>query len=383
VLALGLLGFAAWLTKGRVSLSASVAVNDRGQDSLELTCSACEDGTVAWLGSLSATFQASRAQLSLPEPLKVGDNPFSFLLKLPKGKEHTVDLVVPVDYRIQGDLTGLSEESPKLKVDAQALQGTVVVVSGQPVTLDAMGKGAVSIDVSPALTGEASNIARLERKIPYTVTPPEREPIQGEVSLGIGIVPLVVEAPGPRIVTEKRDFMLAGYTQKGARLQVAGRTIPVDASGHFAQLMSVSAVGETTITLRASAAQLAPRLFPIRVRRVASLREEAQKSRSRFVRSYRTLSSGSEGKRGLPVELSGEVLEGRTTGHTTVLLVDIVQDCPARPCLARLVYADRYTADKNQRITAYGQLLGTVEGPRSGSRIPEARVDFILKGPPP
>jgi hypothetical protein len=33
-----------------------------------------------------------------------------------------------------------------------------------------------------------------------------------------------------------------------------------------------------------------------------------------------------------------------------------------------------------KRITVYGQLLGEVEGPRSGTKIPEVRADFALPG---
>jgi hypothetical protein len=77
------------------------------------------------------------------------------------------------------------------------------------------------------------------------------------------------------------------------------------------------------------------------------------------------------------------VIESRITDFTTVLLVDAVQDCPAHPCLARLVYAAKYAADKGQRLTAYGRVSGSVEGPRTGTRIPEVRVDFLLRGSPP
>jgi hypothetical protein len=55
-------------------------------------------------------------------------------------------------------------------------------------------------------------------------------------------------------------------------VSVGGRPITVDESGGFVQLMSVSAEGETTIFVRADAVGHAPRLVPLRVRRVHSLR---------------------------------------------------------------------------------------------------------------
>jgi hypothetical protein len=374
---------AAWFAFSGPRITAGVAVDGQGRERLELRCQSCADGTTVSLGAESATFQGHQASLGLAQALKVGQNRLELGLRSPTGKSGTVELVVPVDYRIQGDLGGLGEEVPKLRVLVQATPETAVVVNGQPVTPGPDGKGTTAIDVSTALTGMASGTERLERKIPFVVTPRRGQPRSGEVALGIGIVPLVVEAPHERVVTDAGDFTLAGRTAPGAAVSVAGRPIAVDASGRFAQLMNVSSVGTATIAVRATLRQHAPRLVPIEVRRVQSLRQEALRIQSGATRSYAALMANLESKRGWVVELEGDVIESRITDFTTVLLVDAVRDCPARPCLARLVYAARYAADKGQRFTAYGRVSGMVEGPRTGTRIPEVRVDFLLRGSPP
>jgi hypothetical protein len=383
VLLLGTAALAAWFAFSQPRLDASIAVDGQGAERLELRCESCPDGTTVSLSGKAATFRARSATLGLTQPLGVGQNRLELGLRSPKGKSETVELVVPVDYRIQGDLGGLGEEVPKLRVLVEATPDTAVVVNGQPVSRGPNGKGTAGIDVSAALTGMAASTERLERKIPFVVTPRRGEPRSGEIALGIGIVPLVVEAPNERVVTDAGDFMLAGRTAPGAAVSVAGRPIAVDATGRFAQLMNVSSVGTATILVRAALAQHAPRLVPIEVRRVESLRQEALRIQSGATRSYAALMANPESKRGWVVELEGDVIESRITDFTTVLLVDAVRDCPARPCLARLVYATRYAADKGQRLTAYGRLSGMVEGPRTGTRIPEVRADFLLRGSPP
>jgi hypothetical protein len=379
----GVLALAVWLAFGRSRLEASIRVDDRGAERLDLVCPTCADGTKVSLGVREAVFRTHRATLELEQPLEVGRNRLALGLRAPTGRTDTIELVVPVDYRVQGDLTGLAEEVPKLRVLVEATPETTVVVNGQPVLPAPGGKGSASVNVASALTGMAASTERLERKMPFVVRSRRDEPHAGEIALGIPIVPLVVEAPNERVITDARDFMLAGRTAPGAGISVAGRPIAVDATGRFAQLMNVSSVGTATIVVRATLAEHAPRMVPIEVRRVESLRQEAQRIQSGATRSYAALLSGLDSKRGWLVELEGDVVEARITAHTTVLLVDAVRDCAERPCLARLVFAAPFPAEKAQRLTAYGRLSGVVEGPRAGSRIPEVRVDFVLRGPAP
>jgi hypothetical protein len=173
--------------------------------------------------------------------------------------------------------------------------------------------------------------------------------------------------------------MLAGHTLRGGAITVAGRPITVDAAGQFAQLMNVSSVGETAIVVRASAPNHAPRMVAIKVKRVQNLREEAKSFASRANSSYASIASDTDGKRGWTVALDGEVNEFRLVGHTTVILFEVKSGCTKGPCLVRLVHGARVSLEKGEHFTAYGHISGAVEGPVRGLRIPEVRVDFMVK----
>ncbi len=371
------------LWQGRGPVNASAVLDESGNEALKLQCEGCSDGTTASRAGETATFSGGQATLRLATPLLVGNNDLSISLTRPGGNAEEFSLVVPVQFRVRGDLSGLEKTPPVLGVLVEALADTAVVMDGKAVELGADGFKRLDIDVSSELSGPAGEVEQLERRIPYTITPPGAEPSTGEVTLRTSIVPLVVHAPGESIVVESATFTLAGQTQKGGSVTVAGRPIAVDGSGKFAQLMNVSSVGETTIAVRADAPKRAPRLFPIKVRRVSSLEQEARRVGAKATRTYSGIQSDVESKRGWAVALEGLVVENRAHNHTSVVLLDVVRGCTARPCLVKVIHGATLSFDQGKRITVYGQLLGEVEGPRSGTKIPEVRADFALPGSGP
>jgi len=368
--------------RGVGPIQAQLSTTKDGHETLDLTCEKCPDGTVAALGAASAVFRASRATLPLERPLGVGKNELVVAITRPGSRSaREVKLEVSVDYRVRGDLSSLSEPRPKLLVEITALKDTAVVVDGNVVKLDAEGKGRHAADVHDDLTGTANTTTTLERRLAYVVTAPGGQPQNGEITFRIGIVPLAIEAPGSSIVVDQPTFMLAGRTLRGGTVTVADRPITVDAAGRFAQPMTVSSVGETSIVLRASAPNHAPRLVPIRVRRVASLTDEAKAFKARATTSYSELASDLEHKRGNLVALDGEVNEVKTEAYSSVILLDVRTGCQAPPCLARVVHGAQLTLQRRDRITVCGQLAGAVDGPRTGTKIPEVTADFVVQAP--
>jgi hypothetical protein len=368
---------ALWWKSG-APIEARVQVDDVGRETLEVTCrNPCAYTRVA-AGSVRAELLDGRAVLALAQPLAVGENRIQLELEAATGGQKTLELTVPVAYRLKIDFAGLAEPAPRVAVVVEAEPGTAVVVDGHAVALDARGRGRHAIDVSRDLTGPATKLVALEKKVPYGVTRPKAEPVRGELVLRIGVVPLSVDAPGDSIVIDSPNFTLAGRTQTGGAVSVGGRAITVDPSGRFAQLMNVSSVGETTIVVRASAPDHAPRFFPIRIRRVASLQEEAASFAQGATRSYATIASELEKKRGWKVALDGEVVESRTENHTSIILLDVSSGCARRPCLARVVHGAHTQLKPGDRISVHGQISGAVDGPRSGMKIPELRIDFLL-----
>ena len=350
-----------------------------GSEKLELTCAACEDGSVARLDAANATFTATHASLPLSRPLKVGDNPMTITLVGAHGKQSFVDIAVPVAFRVRGDTSGLDAATPELRVLVSALPGSVVTVDGKPLALNSNGEGTYAIDVSAQVTGFDPNVKSLERRVPYAVTPPTGTTQEGSVILQSGITPLVIDAPGPSVVLEGSNFVLAGRTAKAGALTVGDRPITVDPTGRFAQMMNVSAPGETTIMLRATSKESAPRLFPLRVRRVDSLAHEAERVRPLATGNYAAIADQTESKRGWAVALDGTVVDARTENYSTFAVMDVQSGCARAPCLARITYGAPFSLARGDKFSAFGAVDGVVDGPRTGSKIPQIRADFLVK----
>jgi hypothetical protein len=350
-----------------------------GSEQLELTCAACENGSVARLDAANATFNGTHATLSLSRPLKVGDNPMTITLVNARGKQSFVDIAVPVAFRVRGDTSGLDAPTPELRVLVTALPGSVVTVESKPLALSPNGEGTYAIDVSALVTGFDPTTKSLERRVPYAVTPPNGTTQEGVVTLQSGITPLVIDAPGPAVVLEGSNFVLAGRTAKAGALNVGDRPITVDPTGRFAQMMNVSAPGETTIMLRATSKDSAPRLFPLRVRRVDSLAHEAERLRPLATSSYAAIADQTESKRGWAVALDGTVVDARTENYSTFAVMDVSGGCARAPCLARITYGAPFSLARGDKFSAFGAVDGVVDGPRTGTKIPQIRADFLLK----
>lgn len=372
-----------YLLSSPFSVEAKVVLDKNGEEQLEVTCAECPNGTTSEINGQMTTFTSGKAIVNLADPLKVGNNSLSIsLLKPGDNRAETLELMVPVQFRISGDLSGLANEPPTVRVSIQAIPGTTVVLDGSALKLDAGGTGEYTIDVSKELSGEATSVETFEKKVPYTITPPNASPEKGEVTMRASITPLTLDAPGPSIVIDKANFMLAGRTQKGGSVSVAGRAITVDPTGRFAQLMSVSSAGETTIVVRGSAKDLAPRLVPVRIRRVESLADETARLMGESRTPFGDFTADIEKSRGKSVLFDAVVVEARTDSHTTVMLLNVTSGCPDETCLARVIYGAKLSLKKDQAVTVSGTVAGTVDGPRSGTKLAELRADLVVRKAP-
>lgn len=367
---------------GPGTLKARVVLDAEGRERITLGCERCEDGTKVRLGTTESTFQKHQASLPGPGSLRVGDNLIRLSIQPPNSsREHQVEMSVRIDFRVRADLAQLSEPAPKLRVLVHAVPKSTVSVDDKAVSLDPSGQASVVFDVTQELTGQDPSVRRLERRIRYAVVPPGASSQVGHVVVQLGIAALVVEAPGESIVIESPTFVLAGRTGKGGDVSVESRPLLVSSEGRFAQVMNVSSVGETTITVRASAPDHAPRLYPIRVRRVESFAQEAAKERARSTTSYAGISDSTNDKRGWRIALDGSVLDRSKLEHSTVILFDASSGCRVGPCLSRVRYGVPTELVPGDRASVFGRVVGSVEGPRRGSQIPEIIADFIMKRP--
>jgi hypothetical protein len=283
---------------------------------------------------------------------------------------------------VRGDTTDLTKTPPSIKIIAQAIKGSAVVIDGKAATLADDGTATLAVDVSRALTGSDAIQRTLEHRVPYAVTPPGGSPRQGEVTVRIGITPLVLQAPGESIVIDSPTFVLAGRTAKNGIVTVEGRPITVDTAGQFAQVMGVSAEGETTVVVRAVAPDQAPRLVPVRVRRVSSYAAESARVRPQATTSYAAIARPADAQRGIFVLLDGTIVEARVENFTTVFLMETKSGCADAPCLLRVTWGSKGALAEGDAVSVFGTLSGAVDGPRSGTKIPSIAASFVAKGRP-
>ncbi len=366
--------FALWPTAP--DIAGAVKTDADGKEKLELTCQGCPDGSTLSVGGVRGSVRGKVTELDAASTLHVGKNEVDVVVEREGGDRDEVPIEVFVNYRIRGDFSGLDASRPKFDVNVEAVPDTVVVVDGKPVKLDSSGKGRVEIDVTKDLTGPKAKMSKLVRAVPYSATASGMEKEEGAVTLSTLVTPLVVTAPGSRTVIGGAHFMLAGKTDQRGTVTVSGRPITVDAQGRFAQLMNVSAVGETTITVRATSPKQAPRLVPIHVKRVQNLSAEAARFRKQATTLYSAIRADLASKKGWKVALTGAVAEIRQADHATVILMNVEDGCERPPCQARLVYGRSTKVAMGSRVEAFGRVIGAHRSRRGD--IPDVSVDFLV-----
>jgi hypothetical protein len=365
----------ALLWKAHKPLSVAISADASGKDRIDLVCEECADGTRVSLDGAIAEVSERKAYLTLPEPLPLGENRVTFGLEQPgKGPEQIELTLPPLDYRIRTDTASLVGDQPRVTLKIAAIAGSKAEIAHQPVALDPQGQGEIAVDLTGQLIGAASDVVTFEQAIPYLITPPSGKVYDGALSVKIGVTPLLLEAPGTDTVTDLERFMLAGRTLEGAELAVAGTTLTVDTNGRFAQLMSIDSVGETRVTVRATAPGLAPRFVSFRLQRVQKLDSEAALRRQKALPLADVRRSIADHV-GSTVVVSGRVEEVRIDGHRTLVILATDGDCQGSACLARLVYGGLRKLARGEVVTAIGRLQGSV-GTR-GSATPAAEVPEI------
>jgi hypothetical protein len=305
-------------------------------------------------------------------PLPLGKNTLALELQRPgTGLEQLEVNLPPIEYRIRPDTSTLIGDQPRLRLDIEALPGTLVELGGEQVTLDPSGRGVREVDVSGQLLGQSSEISTFEQAVPYAITSPSNKQYKGELRVKIGVTPLLLEAPGTDSVTELERFMLAGRTTSGAEVFVAGSPLPVDATGRFAQMMSIDSEGETNVRVRATQPGLAPRFASFRLERVKSL-EAAANARRQGALALADVVKDITGSVGKTVVVRGRIEDVLVEGQRSIVI--LAADCSGRDCLARLSYGGLRKLERGARVTTIGKVLGAA----ASQNVPEIEVSLLL-----
>lgn len=381
-LVLAVVAFTAVLlwTRQRTQAVAVGEIDPAGRDVLVVTCTGCEDGDEIVLAGGRARVAAGTARLTPTPPPAIGTSEVTArLVRGTNDRELVVRLDVPL--RLEPARDGLGGDHPRIGASVTAAPDATLILDGRPMVLDSAGRGRLDLDLTDQVTGANASTVDATRTVTYSIATGDRTPRTGQLELSFSIAALDVEAPGPTVTTDAATFVLAGRTSPRASVLVSGRPITVDGTGHFAQLMNVSSVGETTVVVRADEPGRASRRFPIQVRRVASLAEEGTRLRAISTSSYATLTTDSASKQGWLVALDGQVTAVTPRERSTEITLDVRSGCPGAHCLASLVAAATVRVEKGASITAFGRLAGDVE--LGGERVPRVRLDFVLPASTP
>ena len=367
-------------------LKAQVRGAEGGAEVLDVTCDSCPDGTLLTVRDAEAKITGGKATVPLLAPLAIGDTALTVRVDRPgSGRDEDVALKVRVAYRIRPDLTTLEADRPSLQIVIEAMDGATVSLDGEDVPLRG-GHAVKTIDITKDVTGPASDGgAQLGRRISYVVKPPDGAEEKGVVAVSIPVVPLVIDAPGKAIVTEKATFLLSGHTSPGAEIVVAGRSLGITKDGAFSQTMNVSSVGATEIEVRAKTQGRAPRLVHVAVERVTSIDSAIEAFQKRAPLDFAAVSKSIDAAVGKPIALSGEVLDVRSQGgvNTIVLRADSPTCGPTGPaCVARLVQGRTDLGiDRSAKIRAFGFVVGPVQ--YEGKTTFDVDVAFAIVDKPP
>jgi hypothetical protein len=372
------------LSRAAGGITGQLKLSDDGADVLALHCDPrrCKDGTTVDLDGARAVFAGGDATLPVVRQLSIGDNPLALhVVRAGASRDETVQLVVPVAYRVWADLSAMSSDAPAIVIRVQAAPSSQVSIDGKPIKLDAKGDGASTIDEAAATAGPADESRTVSVQAAYSITlAPGSEPHPpqtGSVAARVSIAPLRIDVPGTHGVVDKDRVLLAGRAARGATVTVDGAPVSVAPDGSFESMAPLAALGEHTLRVRTSSPQLSGRTVNVDVKRVASLAQEAKALDQRRPLTFDAVNSNLAASVGQPIAVDGEVVDARGSGHRSILLVDDRRGCKKGPCLARVVAALEVAPQRGTFVKAYGRVAPPFASP-SGQSVLEVEADFLI-----
>jgi hypothetical protein len=335
----------------------SVDVVRVGSDpALQVTVPSAVPGTKLRYGATERPLEGGRATFPLAaDALRVGDNVVTVVVLAPGEEPVSRDITLPLSFRVRADLAGLGAAQPTLAIVVDAKPGSVVMLDGTPLALDAAGHAtrAYPLDVAAARDGKITHVAN------YTITPPGGAVAQGAVRTEVPVTRASIDRPGLSLVTQRDSVEIAGRVEPGATITVEGVAVPVR-DGKFVHRLALPAVGTQTPRVVASAPGKASLPIALTIRRVASLAEESRGFVPERGLSYARLRPAVAAFVGKRVAFEGRVGLVEVSDDKSSLQI-LVRDCP------RGEGCPLWVANPAGTDVAEGSLvrvLGTVSGER-------------------
>ncbi|MFO0618964.1 MAG: hypothetical protein U0414_40625 [Polyangiaceae bacterium] len=365
-------------------LTVQVRAGEGTKEVLDVQCPSCPNGTVLSLDGKTATVDDHRATLELPSTLAIGDTTLKVAIDRPgSGRDETIPVKARVSYRVRPDLTMLEADKPAIQIVVEAMPGSKVMLDGSEIQLRD-GRAIQTLDITSDLEGDSLNPGNLDRKVSFSVTPPDGSEEKGVVAVSAVILPLSIESPSPLIITDKSSFVLAGKTLPGAKIAAANNEIDVNSEGIFSREMNVLMVGSTTMEVRAKMPGKAPRLVRIKVERVASLEAAAADFKNRSPLDYAGYAANPDANKGKPVMFEGTVASSKIGAFSTTMVVHAKCDdgklCPVRLATGAI---EHVKPDDKIRVFGFGtgSWVDPAAKPGEDAKVPAVDVAFILVEP--
>lgn len=365
-------------------LTVQVRAGEGTKEVLDVQCPSCPNGTVLSLDSRSATVEDKKATLDLPATLPLGDTTLKIGIDRPgSGRDETINVKARVAYRVRPDLTMLEADKPAIQIVVEAMPGSKVMLDGSEIALRD-GRAIQTLDITQDLEGDSLNPGQLDRKVSFSVTPPDGNEEKGVVAVSAVILPLTIEAPSPIIITDKSSFVLAGKTLPGAKIAAANNEIDVNGEGIFSREMNVLMVGSTTMEVRAKMPGKAPRLVRIKVERVANLEAAAADFKNRSPLDYAGYAANPDAGKGKPVMFEGTVASSKIGAFSTTMVVQAKceggKPCPVRVSIGSI---EHVKADDKIRVFGFGagSWADPAAKPGEDAKVPALAAAFVLVEP--
>jgi hypothetical protein len=368
-----------WYSRG-AAITAEPRSSAEGKDVLHLRCdpASCKDGTLVSADGAHATFAAGEADLTLPQPLRIGDNALTLAIDRPGyGRDESLKLLVMLPYRVWADVLPMSDPHPSVVVRAQAIAGSEVTIDGKRLALDGEGNGAYAIDETSETEGPADESRVLSATVAYSVvsgTGAAQRREQGNVIARVPVAPLRVDSPRGHVVVAADQVAIAGRAPRGASVTIDGTPVAPGPDGTFDATLRLASIGEHRIAVRAGTPALSPRTVYVAVKRVSSLGDEARAFDSQKTIGYDAAMANLGASVGQPIVVDGEVVELRGP----VMLVDDRRGCAKGPCATRVVLAQDTNVDRGATVRAYGHVARPFTLP-TGRTVPEVEADFVVQ----
>ncbi len=368
-----------FLLRGGSPLTARATVDAKGHDVLEVTCEKCADGTTLALGTATATLASGKAQLAVPQPLFVGENPLTVKVDRPGfGRDEEIHLRVPLNFRVKADDGNLGDSTPSVDLQFAVLPNSVVTVDGVPVPIDAKGIGLYKLPFGPLAQGSSAKAETLEKAVKWAIVFPDGSKEGGTTKLGAQIVPLRADSPAPvQYLIGDQHLIVGGQTTPGAKLEVVSsggkKSATADEKGLFEiDAGPQAADGPFSVTAARPASAL---------RRIDGQIKHFKDAKSAVVAAESAAPLGYDGfvdgdaARGKWVALEGTLLEGKVSGRQRLALFDTKRGCAKGGCLVRVVIPEGASFGIGTKAKGYGTVVRSVTA--DGKTVPEVHIAWM------